>query len=175
MTRSDQLVEARVVLESGISNPKEIAHAIVTIGKPLDASVLNENAPLIATFLEHENFIVRYQAIWFLGCWGRLPGYLDKLIGAMERDSDLDNRAFAARCLGRILKKSKQKGAVVILLNTVDSNLEEIDVRLAAYSGLLHAWSRPEYLDFEPSGSKSIKDMNAEFIEEVKRWISKQT
>jgi HEAT repeat protein len=119
---------------------------------------------LVASYLSDDNFLVRYQAVWFLGCWGKLRGYLADIIRVAQIDIELDNKAFAARCAGQVLKSKPDANAVKVLLKMILSEAEDAEVRTAAYSALLYAFygedGRARARDFEPTGTKSVEDFD---------------
>jgi HEAT repeat protein len=173
-TRSDDVRGACDLLESKAATPEQIIQAIVQIGKPLDETVVKKTAALIASYLHHDDFLVRYQAIWFLSSWGRLPEYISEVIKAAKQDPNVDNRAFAARSAGLVLKKQKDKAALQSLAAMVEDQNEEPEVRTAAYSALLRTWNKREARDFEPMGDKSVEDIEVAWLERVKAWIGDQ-
>ena len=149
--------------------------AITRMGKPFDAKHVEQAAPLVATYLAHANFLVRYQAVWFLGSWAKLQDYLPEVIRAAQTDEEVDNRAFAARCAGSILESNPNANAVKILLQMALSAGEDADVRSAAYGSLLYAfygkkaWARAK--EFEPIGTKSVENFDTDWLLSLKPWI----
>jgi RHS repeat-associated protein len=151
-----------------------ICTAITRLGKPFDAMQVRRAAPLVSTYLHHGSFLARYQAIWFLGCWGKLHEYLPQIIESVQSDAEMDNRAFAARCAGQILKSHHDANAVRTLLRIASSEEEEPDLRLAAYSALLYAFygtdARSRAVEFEPAGDKTLADFDPSWLTSVKEW-----
>ena len=92
VTAARQLLKSEIPAESG-----GICRAIGVIGKPYDADVIQVHAALVATYLDHADHVVRYQALWFLGSWGHLNGYAARIHEAAHGYNDVYNRAFAAR------------------------------------------------------------------------------
>lgn len=173
-TQNTNVHTAYDLLTAGGASPEAICTAIVQLGKPYNETEIRRASPLVAEYLHHENPLVRYQSIWFLGCWGKLPGYLNAVIDAAKADDELDNRAFAARCAGQILKKVKAKAAIESLLEMVNDPAEVPDVRLAAYSALLYAYkgdkARAEASDFEPMGDKQLGDFDLSWLASLPKW-----
>ena len=105
---------------------------------------------------------------------GKLPEYLDAIIDVAKEDAELDNRAFAARCAGQILKKVKARVAVESLLEMANDSTEEPDVRLAAYSALIYAYkgekARTEAVAFEPMGDKLVADFDLSWLASLPKW-----
>ncbi len=92
MDAQDQIViSAFAVLSEADATPTAICEAIVRLGKPLDAAQIERTAPLIAKYLHHKNFLVQYQALWFVGCWGKLPQCLEEVMRAAREDNNVDN------------------------------------------------------------------------------------
>lgn len=111
------------------SDVETICSAITRLGKPFDAMQMKRAAPLVYKYLHHEHFLVRYQAIWFLGSWGALPEYLSQVIDSARSDEEIDNRAFAARCAGQILKSQHDSNAAKALFQMATDEAEEPNVR----------------------------------------------
>lgn len=169
--RNASIAAARQLLEAGVTaEPDEICRAIVGIAKPYDAHVIGASAALVATFLDHPDPSVRHEAIWFLGSWGHLPEYASRIHGTACMDSDVYNRAFAAKSLGSILKQDKCSALTKLILAFVEDEQEEIEVRLSAYSGLLYAWNMPDDFLFLV-GEKTISEVDPEFLTELQAWI----
>ncbi|WP_035347061.1 HEAT repeat domain-containing protein [Edaphobacter aggregans] len=136
---------------------------------------MTQAAPLVSQYLHHSNHVVRYQAIWFLGCWGRMSNYLDQIIQSAETDPDLDNRAFAARCSGLILKSHQNPAAMRALLRLVNNENGSADLRCAAYSALIYGYygenGAKAAHEFDPIGTKSIADFDIAWLTSVANWV----
>jgi len=171
--RNAAIIAARRSLESRAAEPKEICAVIVGIGKPYDAEVIRSHAALVATYLVHDDNVVRHQAIWFLGSWGHLPEYTSRIDYTANMDPDVYNRAYAAKSLGSILKHAKDASVTRSLLAFVEDEQEETEVRLSAYSGLLYAWNRADSLAFL-IGDKAISDVDREFLNQLHAWTQGQ-
>jgi len=134
-------------------------------------------APLVSTYLHHEDFLVRYQAIWFLGCWGKLHEYLPLVVESAQSDEELDNRAFAARCAGQILKTHSDLNAIKALLRMATDEGEEADVRVAAYSALVYAFygtdGKSRAREFEPTGGKEVSDFDISWLANLPQWVER--
>jgi hypothetical protein len=156
------------------SNPDLICAAITGLGKPFDAAQVHRAGSLVSKYLHHDNFLARYQAIWFLGCWGKLAEYLPLIIQSAQSDAEMDNRAFAARCAGQILKSHRDAFATKALLRLATSEEEEPDVRLSAYSALLYAFygadAKLQATEFEPAGDKTLEDFDLSWLESLAKW-----
>ena len=176
-TRSSDRVaaikHARNLLELENADAKQICAAIGTIGKPYDAAVISTHAALVAKYLIHPDHVVRHQAIWFLGSWGHLSEYEPLIQERAFTDSDVYNRAYAALCLGTLLKHKKDSAPARVLLTFVEDENEEMEVRLSAYSGLLFAWNRSESSAFLLSG-RSLSEKDQEFLTDIHAWIEGQ-
>jgi HEAT repeat protein len=152
-----------------------ISAAITKLGKPYDEMRVRRAAPLVSTYLHHEDFVVRYQAIWFLGCWGKLREYLSLVLESAQSDAETDNRAFAARCVGRILKTYPDANVIKALLHMATDEGEEADVRVAAYNALVNAFygtdgtSRAQ--EFTPMGGKGVPDFDLSWLASLPKWI----
>jgi hypothetical protein len=169
--RNNTIKAARHLLESGTTESNKICHAIVEIGKPYDSKIIAEHASLVATYLNHPDCLVRHEAIWYLGSWGHLPEYVPQLLAAADGDLDPDNRAFATRSLGTILRHKKDRSLTGYLLDVIDNEREEADVRLwsYSYSGLLYAWNRPD--DFAVGiNARPISEVDQDFVDQLKKW-----
>ena len=116
--------------------PEQIAHAIVRLGKPFDQTRILGAKDTVALFLDHTDSWVRHEAMWFLTTWGRLKEYQPALIHALLADPDLDNRGFAATCLGRLQEGTGDAEAVAALKATVEDEALDQLVRLYAYGAL---------------------------------------
>ncbi len=155
--------------------PETICAAIARLGKPYDENRIRQAAPLVAACLRHDSFLVRYQAIWFLGSWARLAEYLPSVIEAAQSDANPDNRAFAARCAGQILKSIHNAYASEVLLRLATTESEEAEVRAAAYGSLLFAYfgetAEQDAREFDPMGSKGIQDFDLQWLGTLNEWI----
>src|SRR5580700_7545040 len=89
-------------LLSGRLSPEERAAAIVRMGKPFIPDRIQKAKAAVAQFLEDPSDLVRHEALWFLGCWGKLSEFLPQIARQMTADPFVDNRAFAARCIGQM-------------------------------------------------------------------------
>ena len=149
--------------------------AITRLGKPLDPGLVMKGAPVVAEYLSHEDSVVRERAFWFLGCWGKIPSYLPSLIEAARSDEDVDNRAFAARCAGQILKSRHDRNAIRALLGIANNQADEPEARLAAYSALLYAFhgeaGKQQAQEFEPMGDKDLADFDLPWLSSLPGWI----
>jgi hypothetical protein len=156
------------------SHPDVICAAIARLGKPFDTVQIHRAGSVVSQYLYHDNFLVRYQAIWFLGCWGKLVEYLPLIIQSAQSDAEMDNRAFAARCAGQILKSHQDANASSALLRMAISEEEEPDIRLSAYSALLYAFygtdATSRAREFEPTGNKSLADFDLTWLKSLRKW-----
>jgi hypothetical protein len=91
---------------------QEIGSAIVKLGKPFNKERILAAKDVVAAYLNHADAWVRHEAMWFLTSWGRLPEYQAALVHALRCDPDVDNRAYAASCLGTLRKGSKNPEAI---------------------------------------------------------------
>ncbi|HMK22100.1 MAG TPA: HEAT repeat domain-containing protein [Terriglobales bacterium] len=128
----------------------QIGHAIEKIGKPFDQAKILAAKDTVAPYLDHNDSWVRHEAMWFLTSWGRLKEYQPALIRALQSDPDLDNRSFAAACLGKLCQGTNEAEAVAALKTTVeDSDLEQL-LRLYAYRALLQVVKGISDLEYSP-------------------------
>lgn len=165
------ITAARHLLESNASvDSEQICSAIVCIGKPYDSEVIEALAAIVGKYLDHPDHVVRHQAVWFLSSWGHLPEYASRIRDAACMDSEVDNRAFAAKSLGSILKLTKDPSLTRNLLAFVEDERETVEVRSSAYSGLLYAWNRDEAFAFL-LGDKAISEVDREFIMKLHGWV----
>jgi hypothetical protein len=157
------------------SDSETICAAIARLGKPYDEVRVRRAGPLVSTYLHHEDFLVRYQAIWFLGCWGKLLEYLSLVVESAQSDAEMDNRAFAARCAGQVLKSDRDVDAINALLRMATNETEEPDVRVAAYSALLYAFygadGKSRAREFEPMGGKLVIDFDLSWLGSLPQWV----
>jgi hypothetical protein len=161
--------------KEGPSDSEALCAAITRLGKPFDEMRARRAAPLVSTYLHYEDFLVRHQAIWFLGCWGKLHEYLSLVMESAKSDEELDNRAFAARCAGQILKTHPDANAIKALLHMATDEGEEQDARLAAYSALLYAFygvdGKSRAREFEPTGGKKVSDFDTAWLTTLPKWV----
>jgi len=152
-----------------------ICSAITRLGKPYDKQQVCRAAPLVQKFLHHDSHIVRYQAIWFLGSWGKQPEYLSCIIASAQSDADVDNRAFAARAAGTLLRLQRDARAIQALFDMATDEEEAEDVRMAAYGSLLYVYygetARSQSQNFSPAGNKSVADFDRAWLAFLPQWI----
>ena len=157
------------------SDPKTICTAITRLGKPFDAMRVKRAGPLVCRYLHDRDFVVRYQAIWFVGCWGRLSEYLPLIIDCARSDEEIYNRAFAARCAGRVLMSHRDMDAIKVLVQMASDEEEESDVRVAAYSALVYAFygrdGESRAREFEPIGGKVAADFDLPWLASLPEWV----
>jgi hypothetical protein len=129
---------------------EEIGPAIVYLAKPYDPERILAAKEIIATYLNHTDGWVRHEAMWFLTYWGGLKEYQPALIRALRKDPDLDNRSFAASCLGR-LQAGLGDAEVVAALKCIveDESLDQL-LRLYAYGALLQVVKGISDLGYSP-------------------------
>jgi HEAT repeat protein len=136
---------------------QEIGRAIVKLGKPFDRQRILSAKDVIASYLNHEDNWVRREAMWFLTSWGRLVEYQPALIHALRNDPFLDNRSYAATCLGALQRGTQNPEAVRALRDTVEDTEEDELVRKYAYRSLLEiVWG-----DSAPSFSPHDQDLSS--------------
>jgi HEAT repeats len=141
-------------LKSGQIPPEQIGHAIVKLGKPFDGARILAAKDTVALYLNHNDSSIRHEAMWFLTSWGRLKEYEPALIRALQTDPDLDNRSYAATCLGRLRQGTNDAGAVAVLKAAVeDKDLDQL-VRLYAYGALLQVVKGISDLGYSPHEHK---------------------
>jgi hypothetical protein len=128
----------------------EIAHAIVRLGKPFDQARILAAKDTVALLLDDSDSWVRHEAMWFLTTWGKLKEYQPALIRALRTDPDLDNRSFAATCLGRLQEGTSDADAVAALKAAVEEESMDQLVRLSAYGALLQVVKGISDLGFSP-------------------------
>ena len=142
--------------------PQEIGSAIVKLGKPFDQKKILAAKDVVAAYLNHENDWVRHEAMWFLTSWGRLPEYQPALVHALRHDPFVDNRSYAATCLGRLRKGSKDLEAIRALKEVLEDDKEDKTVRKEAYGSLLEiAKNQPE--DFR-TDEKQLSDIDWNWV-----------
>ena len=125
------------MMEQGDIPENSIVRAIVRVAKPYDDARLARAKHIVARYLHHPDSLVRHEAIWFLGCWGKFKDYLPNLLEALFGDPDPDIRGFAATCVGVLDRGAKNSAAIGALVDVIRNECEDADVRLKAYSGLL--------------------------------------
>jgi HEAT repeat protein len=150
-------------LERGEVLPNEIGHAIVVLGKPFNRENILTAKDVVAKYLQHENAWARHEAIWFLISWGRLSEFQPELLHALRHDPDVDNRAYAASCLGTLQASTNNADALRALKTVLEDANEDELIRLCAYQSLLEISSpRSEGL-FSPYDN-SLSDVNWEWV-----------
>jgi hypothetical protein len=155
----NQLLEK---LKNGEIPPQEIGSAIVKLGKPFDRGRILAAKDVVAAYLNHENYWARHEAMWFLTSWGRLPEYQPALVRALRHDPFVDNRSYAATCLGRLRKGSKDLEAIRALKEALEDDKEDETVRKEAYGSLLEiAKNQPE--DFR-TDEKQLSDIDWNWV-----------
>jgi hypothetical protein len=97
-----------------------------------------------------------------------LPDFTGQVLEAAKNDPEMDNRAFAMRSLGLLLRKKPNQEASTYLFDVAQDKHLERDLRLAAYSALRNAFSMTDSRDFEPIGEKSISDMDVLWLERTR-------
>jgi hypothetical protein len=150
-------------LKRGQIPPDQIGHAIVKLGKPFDHARVLAAKDTVALYLDHNDRWVRHEAMWFLTSWGKFKEYQPALIYALRTDPNLDNRSFAATCLGRLWQGTSE-GEVVETLKTAveDSDLDQL-VRLYAYGALLQVVKGKSDLGYSPHEHK-LSDVDWEWV-----------
>ena len=153
--------------------PDQVGPAIVHLGKPFNADRINRAKDVVARYLKDPDALIRHEAMWYLGAWGCIDEYLPSLVDAMQRDPNADNRAFAARCVGRLLAKRCEKSAVLQLMTVLQNESEQEEVRTSAYGALLMAMRGPSADkladDFQVWKEKGLQDVDWSWIESLKR------
>jgi hypothetical protein len=168
--RLTAITTARNLLEARVTEPEQICRAITQLGKPYDAQVIEEHASLVSTYLDDPDHVVRYQAIWFLGSWGHLSTFAEQILVAARTDPDTSNRAFAVQSVGSVLKHVKDPLLTKQLVEFVDDQKEDLEVRLSAYSGLLYAWNRPDAF-VAAITNRPKSSIDRDFVEQLHLWI----
>jgi HEAT repeat protein len=162
--------EALMRLRNGASSPQEIARAIAWVAKPFDKIRFETAKPVVAELLHHPDAVVRHEAIWFLGSWGKETAFVPALIQIMQNDSDIWNRAYAARCVGN-LSRTGDSTVVGALLQVVRDTEEEDDVRTSAYGALLLAVNGANCSgaadDFQIWHSKGTRDIDQAWLDSL--------
>ena len=116
---------------------QSIAHTIVMLGKPFDKDRIYKAKDAVLQHRDHEDAWIRHEVLWFVGSWGRLQECLPILIHAMHNDPFEDNRAYAARSIGTVMRGTQDSLAIKELLSVLKNQSEKTTVRLDAYRGLL--------------------------------------
>lgn len=143
--------------------PEHIGSAIVRLGKPFDEARIHAAKDAVASYLDDADSWVRHEAMWFLTTWGRLKEYQPALVRALRTDPDLDNRSFAATCLGRLQEGTGNRDAVAALKATVEDENEDELVRLYAYGSLLQVVKGVSDLGYSPHEHK-MSDIDWEWV-----------
>lgn len=87
--------------------------------------------------LDHEDAIVRYNAMATLAYeWGRTPR-IDRIREILLTDSDRDCRRQAVGALGSLFRGKQDRDVLEILVGTARNTREEMDVRAFAYTAAL--------------------------------------
>ncbi|HWZ46192.1 MAG TPA: HEAT repeat domain-containing protein [Candidatus Saccharimonadales bacterium] len=137
----------------------EIGSAIVKLGKPFDQERILAAKDVVAAYLNHADAWVRHEAMWFLTSWGRFPEYQPALVHALRHDPDLDNRAYAASCLGTLRKGSKNPEAMRDLKEALEDAQEDELVRKYFYRSLLEVVKNDPVTDFSLN-DKQLSDID---------------
>jgi hypothetical protein len=85
------------------------------------------------------------------------------LINALQNDSDIDNRAYAASCLGTLRKGTKDSEAIAALKRVLENESEDELVRKYAYRSLLEIVRDAAGADFSPH-DKSLSDVDWDWV-----------
>jgi hypothetical protein len=141
----------------------DIGSAIVKLGKPFDKDRILEAKDVVARYLNHEEPWARREAMWFLASWGRLPEYQPALVHALRHDPDIDNRAYAASCLGTLRKGSKNSEVIRALKEALEDTQEDELVRKYAYRSLLEIVKNDPESSFSPN-DKQLSDIDWDWV-----------
>ena len=144
----------------------QIGHAIVKLGKPFDQARILAAKNTVAYYLNHNNNWARHEAMWFLTSWGKLKEYQPSLIRALKTDPDLDNRSFAATCLGRLQEGTSDADAMAALKAAVLDETQDSLVRLYAYGALLQVVDGVSGSAYSPHEHK-LSDVDWEWVRSV--------
>lgn len=145
---------------------KEIGSAIVKLGKPFDQKRILVAKDVVAPYLNHEDDWVRHEAMWFLTSWGRLAEYQPALIHALREDPFVDNRSYAATCLARLQKGTKNPEATRVLKEAVENTQEDELVRKYAYRSLLEVVRNDPGPDFD-AADQQLSDIDWDWVESL--------
>jgi HEAT repeat protein len=151
--------------------PERIGSAIVRLGKPFDRARILAAKEAVAPYLDHSDSWVRHEAMWFLTAWGGLKEYEPALIRALRTDPDLDNRSFAATCLGRLQEGTADADAVAALKTAVEDETLDRLVRLYAYGALLQVVRGISDLAYLPHEHK-LSEIDWEWISSLSQTTS---
>jgi hypothetical protein len=107
----------------------------------------SSGVPILLKLLEHNDGIVRNNAIVSLGFDLHFTPIVEKLLAMLLDDPDEDCRSSAAGALGNLCHDSNDR-KVLKALGTVSLNDVDQDVRISAYQALLsvNGLPRDEYL-----------------------------
>jgi hypothetical protein len=119
-------------LRMGRASLEEVRSMAADLGNRHFASGI----PDLVQLLEHEDSIVRYNAVNSLAFEFHYKNVADRLLAILARDSDEDCRRIAAAALGDIFQNSRDRRALSALANPALYDLDD-DVRKSAYKALL--------------------------------------
>lgn len=165
----NEWVKLLKAISSASFGDPNIASQIVKLGKPKDDQRIAKAASTVARFLSSPVALERHEAVWFLGCLGELAEYQGPIAKLIDDDPDLDNQAFAARCLGRSLGKHPDRNLLLQLRSVVKDESRPITLRLTAYGAILWAIqgepSRKLVSEFQTYETKTVSDVDLAWLE----------
>jgi hypothetical protein len=130
-------VDILLLLKSRGLDTHLVPRAIARLGKPLDADRMATAKDVVAGYLSDSEALVRHEAMWFLGSWGRFREFAPQFESILAHDPDGDNRCYAAICLGRLFEGTKDSRITELLADWVRRGDQPEQVRLTCYAGLL--------------------------------------
>lgn len=101
-----------------------------------------DGIPVLIQLLDHEDPIVRYNAVMALGYDFHYRPATDKLLGLLVRDEDVDARSVAAGALNTLWQGTKEPRILEALAHSALNDPDE-DVRESAYMALLFVHGLP--------------------------------
>lgn len=141
---------------------EQIGSAIVWLAKPFNRTRILAAKDTVALYLDHPDSWVRHEAMWFF-TWGKVKEHKAALIRALRTDPDLDNRSFAATCLGRLQQGMADADAVSALKATIEDQTLDPLLRLYAYGALLQIVKGVSDLKYSPH-EHTLSDIDLEWV-----------
>jgi hypothetical protein len=124
-------------LERGQLSGSDLAHDIVVLAKPLEPDRIEQAKAIVARYARNSDSWVRHEVMWFFS-WGRCHEYTDLVIERLRSDVDIDNRQYAAQCLGHLWRGTLNREACRALAAVAVNKDEDAAVRTGSYAALLY-------------------------------------
>lgn len=140
----------------------------------LGASGFTAAEPEVAKFLTHDKPQLRYIAIHVLGLQWDMKAYRHVFEDMMLKDVDENVRRVAASALGYLLRETKDRGTLRLLVKKVRQKEENIYVRETAYWALQDIWFE-ESIRAKQWRKQALESLSAEsaHLGEIKQRLAR--